>query len=146
QLIGETDATVVTVDSLTYAANLDSLGDARQSARHVFEHVDVCDGAALRRILEEHRPDAIAHLAAETHVDRSIDAPAAFVRTNVEGTLSLLEAARAYWAGMDAGRKAGFRFLHVSTDEVYGDLGADDPPIVEGAGYAPSSPYSASKA
>lgn len=146
QLIAETDATVVTVDALTYAANLDSLGDARQSPRHVFEQVDICDGRALKRILDEHRPDAVAHLAAETHVDRSIDSPDAFVRTNVDGTTSLLQAARAYWAALDAERKAAFRFLHVSTDEVYGDLGADDPPIVEGACYAPSSPYSASKA
>lgn len=145
-LVAGTGATVVNVDALTYAANLESLGEARRNARHVFEHVDICDRAALERIFRDYRPDAVVHLAAETHVDRSIDAPDAFVRTNVHGTMNLLQVARAYWAHADAERKRTFRFLHVSTDEVYGDLGPGDPPIAEGARYAPSSPYSASKA
>jgi len=145
-LVAGTEATVVNVDALTYAANLESLGEARRSARHVFERIDVRDRPALERIFRDYEPDAVVHLAAETHVDRSIDAPDAFVRTNVQGTLSLLQAACAYWTRADAERRKAFRLLHVSTDEVYGDLGPDEPPIVEGARYAPSSPYSASKA
>lgn len=146
QLIAETDARIVNIDALTYAASLESLGDARLSPRHVFEQIDICDRPALERIFRDCRPDAVVHLAAETHVDRSIDAPDAFVRTNVEGTSGLLQAALAYWSGVDEQRKHAFRFVHVSTDEVYGDVGEDDPAIAEGARYLPSSPYSASKA
>jgi len=146
QLIAETDVRVVNVDALTYAANLDSLGAARSSERHVFEHVNVSDRAALARVFGEHRPSAVLHLAAQTHVDRSIHDPGVFVETNVDGTLAVLEAARRHWESLDGDGRRQFRFVHVSTDEVYGDLDADDAPLVEGARYAPSSPYAASKA
>ena len=146
QYIQDTDATVVNVDKLTYCANLDSLGEARRHPRHRFERVDITDRAALERVFREHRPHAVMHLAAESHVDRSIHGPADFVHTNVTGTLTLLEVARDYWNALDGEEKAAFRFHHVSTDEVYGDLGPDDPPFTETTPYAPSSPYSASKA
>ncbi|WP_028484078.1 dTDP-glucose 4,6-dehydratase [Thioalkalivibrio sp. ALE17] len=146
QYIAETDATVINVDALTYAGNPESLVDAREHARHVFEHVDIADGAALERVFREHRPNAVMHLAAESHVDRSIEGPAAFVETNVTGTHNLLEAARSYWSELEGEAKERFRFHHVSTDEVYGDLGPEDPAFTEETPYAPSSPYSASKA
>ncbi len=146
QYIQDTDATVVNVDKLTYCANLDSLGEARAHPRHRFERVDITDRAALERVFREHRPQAVMHLAAESHVDRSIHGPADFVHTNVTGTLTLLEVARDYWNTLEGAEKATFRFHHVSTDEVYGDLGPDDPPFTETTPYAPSSPYSASKA
>ncbi len=146
QYIAETDWTVVNVDKLTYAGNLESLAGAREHPRHRFERVDICDRAELDRVFREHQPDAVMHLAAESHVDRSIDGPAAFIRTNVLGTYTLLEAARAYWSGLEGKRRERFRFHHVSTDEVYGDLGPADPPFTEATPYAPSSPYSASKA
>ena len=146
QLIDEAGATVVNVDALTYAGSLDSLAGARHHPRHHFEHVDIRDRAEVERVFREHRPDAVMHLAAETHVDRSIEAPAPFVATNITGTHNLLEAARAYWGDLDPGARAAFRFLHVSTDEVYGDLGPEDPAATEEAPYAPSSPYAASKA
>ncbi len=146
QYIGETDATVINVDALTYAGNPESLADARENPRHVFEHVDITDRAALERVFREHRPDAVMHLAAESHVDRSIEGPAAFVETNVTGTHNLLEAARGYWSELEGEAKERFRFHHVSTDEVYGDLGPEDPAFTEDTPYAPSSPYSASKA
>ena len=146
QHIAETGATVINIDALTYAGNPESLGDARENPRHVFEHVDITDRAALERVFREHRPDAVMHLAAESHVDRSIEGPAAFVETNVTGTHNLLEAARGYWSKLGGEAKERFRFHHVSTDEVYGDLGPDDPAFTEDTPYAPSSPYSASKA
>jgi dTDP-glucose 4,6-dehydratase len=144
-LLGETAHEVVNVDKLTYAGNLDSLAPVLPSERYAFEQVDVCDGAALARVFAEHRPDAVMHLAAESHVDRSIDGAAEFVRTNVVGTYTLLEAARAYWRGLAPGERDAFRFLHVSTDEVYGTLGAEGR-FHETTAYAPNSPYSASKA
>jgi len=146
QLVGETDATVVNVDALTYAGNLDALADARDNPRHVFEHADIRKRPDVDRLFRDHRPDAILHLAAETHVDRSIDAPTTFVETNVLGTCNLLEAARAHWSDLEDGARETFRFLHVSTDEVYGDLGPEDPAFREDRAYGPSSPYSATKA
>jgi dTDP-glucose 4,6-dehydratase len=146
QLIDETDSIVINVDSLTYAGNLESLAGARRHPRHVFERVDIRERRELDRLFREHRPHAVMHLAAETHVDRSIGAPTPFVETNVVGTCNLLEAARAYWNELDAGAREAFRFHHVSTDEVYGDLGQGDPPFTEDTPYAPSSPYAASKA
>jgi len=146
QYIAQTTHTVINVDKLTYAGNLESLADAREHPRHRFEHIDICDRAAIERVFREHQPDAVMHLAAESHVDRSIAGPAAFVETNVVGTSVLLETSRAYWNEMPEARKPWFRFHHVSTDEVYGDLEPDDPPFNENTPYAPSSPYSASKA
>ena len=134
---------VVNVDALTYAACLDNVAGAADSPDYVFEHADIRDQGAMTRILAVHKPDAIMHLAAESHVDRSIDGPAAFIETNVTGTYTLLEAARAYWIGQ--GRPEGFRFHHISTDEVYGTLGATGM-FTEETPYAPNSPYSASKA
>jgi dTDP-glucose 4,6-dehydratase len=145
QLIGETVETVVNVDSLTYAGNLDSLGPARNDARHVFEQVDIRDAAELDRVFARHRPRAVMHLAAESHVDRSIDGPADFIQTNIVGTYTLLEAARAYLETLDEGDRQAFRFHHVSTDEVYGTLGAEGQ-FTEQTPYQPNSPYSASKA
>ncbi len=145
QLIGETDAEVVNVDKLTYAGNLESLAEARDDPRHHFEQVDICDADELRRVFDEHRPDAVMHLAAESHVDRSIDGPGAFIRTNVEGSFALLQAARAYWQALEGGARDRFRYLHVSTDEVYGSLGATGY-FTEETPYDPRSPYSASKA
>ncbi len=144
-LVAETDWTVVNLDKLTYAGNLDSLPGLLEHPRHRFERVDICDAVGVRRVLREHRPRAILHLAAESHVDRSIDGPAAFVRTNVVGTQVLLEAAREYWSELDGEARRDFRFHHVSTDEVYGDLG-EEGFFTEETPYAPSSPYSASKA
>ncbi|NMG15097.1 dTDP-glucose 4,6-dehydratase [Aromatoleum bremense] len=144
--LGQTGEPVVNLDALTYAGNRENLASLTGDARHVFVHGDICDRALLDRLLAEHHPRAIVHFAAESHVDRSIHGPAAFVRTNVEGTFTLLEAARAYWSGLDGDAKAGFRFLHVSTDEVYGSLGPADPAFTETKGFEPNSPYSASKA
>ena len=145
-IIGSTTDSVVNLDKLTYAGNLESLGDVSDSERYAFEHVDICNRAELDRVFSEHQPDAVMHLAAESHVDRSITGPAAFIETNIVGTYTLLEAARQYWQGLDDVRKATFRLHHISTDEVYGDL--DDPQelFTETTPYAPSSPYSASKA
>ena len=134
---------VVNLDALTYAANLENVAEAAQSDRYAFEHADIRDRAALDRILAQHRPDAIMHLAAESHVDRSIDGPAAFVETNVIGTFNMLEAARAYWTAQ--GRPDSFRFHHISTDEVFGSLG-ETGQFTETTPYDPRSPYSASKA
>jgi dTDP-glucose 4,6-dehydratase len=146
QLIAETTATVINVDKLTYAGNPESLGPALDHDRHHLEQVDIGDRVAMERIFREYRPDAVMHLAAESHVDRSISGPAAFIDTNIMGTYTLLEVARAYWGELPADEKARFRFHHISTDEVYGDLGPDDPAFSETTAYAPSSPYSASKA
>lgn len=134
---------VVNLDALTYAANLENVAEAAQSDRYAFEQADIRDRAALDRILADHRPDAIMHLAAESHVDRSIDGPAAFVETNVIGTFNMLEAARAYWTAQ--GRPDSFRFHHISTDEVFGSLG-ETGQFTETTPYDPRSPYSASKA
>lgn len=146
QIIADTDATVVNLDALAYAGNLESLGGIVTDVRHRFECVDITDVREVERVFREHRPDAVVHLAAESHVDRSIQGPGVFIETNVRGTCNLLEVARAYWSELDHEKQPGFRFHHVSTDEVYGDLGADDPPFTEECPYAPSSPYAASKA
>ncbi|HHQ4643832.1 TPA: dTDP-glucose 4,6-dehydratase [Aeromonas veronii] len=181
-IIRDTQDAVINLDKLTYAGNLESLADVSTSERYAFEQVDICNRAELDRVFAQHQPDAVMHLAAESHVDRSITAPADFIETNIVGTYMLLEAARAYWNGLDEVRKAAFRFHHISTDEVYGDLPHPDefktpsPLVGEGRGegdsrlpsplagegrgmrghklplftettpYAPSSPYSASKA
>jgi len=144
--LARSDETVVNLDALTYAGNLQTLASLAKDPRHVFVHGDICDHALLDRLLAEHRPRAIVHFAAESHVDRSIHGPGAFMRTNVEGTFTLLEAARAYWGELEGDARREFRFLHVSTDEVYGSLGADDAPFAETHPYEPNSPYSASKA
>ncbi|WP_026332905.1 dTDP-glucose 4,6-dehydratase [Thioalkalivibrio sp. ALE20] len=146
QLVGQHPMTVLNVDALTYAGNMDSIGGCRSSRRHVFEHVDIRNRAALERVFREHRPDKVMHLAAESHVDRSISDPEVFIDTNVKGTHNLLEVAREYWAGLANEAKERFRVHHVSTDEVYGELGPEDPAFTEETPYAPSSPYSASKA
>ena len=142
QAIGQGHS-VVNVDALTYAACLENLASVEKDPAYAFEHADIRDGAAMSRIMEQHRPDKIMHLAAESHVDRSIDGPGAFVETNVTGTFRLLDAARGYWEAR--GRPASFRFHHISTDEVYGTLGATGQ-FTETTPYAPNSPYSASKA
>ena len=144
-LVRETDTHVVNVDKLTYAANLRSLEPIANSPRYSFVRADICDRDAMDAVLAKHAPDAVMHLAAESHVDRSIDGSDAFIRTNVLGTHCLLEAARAYWMRLPAERAQAFRFMHVSTDEVYGSLGPDGA-FSEETAYDPSSPYSASKA
>lgn len=145
KLVLEESVDVVTVDSLTYAANTASLAPVMDHPRHRFVHADIRDGAAMADIFDAEAPDAIIHLAAESHVDRSIDGPEAFIDTNIVGTFRLLEATRCYWGGLPASRKDAFRFHHVSTDEVYGSLGLGGA-FSETTPYAPNSPYSASKA
>lgn len=169
-IIENTQDSVVNLDKLTYAGNLESLLEVSSDERYAFEQVDICNRAELDRVFQQHQPDAVMHLAAESHVDRSIDGPAEFIQTNIVGTYTLLEAARAYWNQLDSDRKHAFRFHHISTDEVYGDLphpndtsgGTDNashasvraghacdsglPLFTEQTAYAPSSPYSASKA
>jgi len=145
-IINQTQDSVINLDKLTYAGNLESLSEVSSHARYAFEQVDICDRAALERVFSEHQPDAVMHLAAESHVDRSIDGPAAFIETNIVGTYTLLEVARGYWNQLDDANKAAFRFHHISTDEVYGDLEGTDDLFTEETSYAPSSPYSASKA
>ncbi|MDP3010736.1 MAG: dTDP-glucose 4,6-dehydratase [Methylococcales bacterium] len=145
-LINDTEHSVVNVDKLTYAGNLESLKSIEANPRYAFEHADICDAPKMAEILNTHQPDAIMHLAAESHVDRSIDGPAAFIETNIIGTYTLLEAARSYWQALPEARKSAFRFHHISTDEVYGDLESVDDLFTEETSYAPSSPYSASKA
>lgn len=137
---------VVNVDKLTYAGNLASLAGVADSPRYRFAHLDICDRAGLDELFTKHQPTAVMHLAAESHVDRSISGPAEFINTNIVGTYTLLEAARHYWNGLDNERKTAFRFHHISTDEVYGDLHGTDALFTETTPYAPSSPYSASKA
>ena len=144
--IAATGEAVVNLDLLTYAGNLRNLASLRGNARHVFVQGDICDRSLVDRLLAAHRPRAVLHFAAESHVDRSIHGPGAFMRTNVEGTFALLEATRAYWSALPGGAKAGFRFHHVSTDEVYGSLTPDAPAFTESHAYEPNSPYSASKA
>lgn len=145
QWIAQEQTRLVNLDRLTYAGNFDSLADVAESPLHVFVEGDICDGPLLDRLFEKYQPQAVVHFAAESHVDRSIDGPAAFVETNVVGTFCLLEASRAYWNNLSATEQTGFRFLHVSTDEVYGSLGPTGK-FTEETAYAPNSPYSASKA
>lgn len=145
-IINDTQDSVINVDKLTYAGNLDSLASISDNERYVFEQVDICNRTELDRIFSEYEPDAVMHLAAESHVDRSIDGPAAFIETNIVGTYTLLEAARSYWNQLDSDKKAAFRFHHISTDEVYGDLEGTHDLFTEETSYEPSSPYSASKA
>ncbi|AEG69981.1 dTDP-glucose 4,6-dehydratase [Ralstonia solanacearum] len=137
---------IVNVDKLTYAGNRKTLATVESDPRHVFSQTDICDREALDSLFAQYKPRAVVHFAAESHVDRSIHGPAEFIQTNIVGTFTLLEAARAYWGGLDADAKAAFRFLHVSTDEVFGSLSATDPQFSETTPYAPNSPYSASKA
>ena len=145
-IIYNTDHNVVNVDKLTYAGNQESLTSIENDARYVFEQVDICDGVEIKRVFNEYQPDIIMHLAAESHVDRSIDGPGEFIQTNIVGTYILLEEARDYWSGLNDDKKGSFRFHHVSTDEVYGDLEGTDDLFTENTPYAPSSPYSATKA
>ena len=144
--IAATGEAIVNLDKLTYAGNPDNLASLAGDARHLFVKGDIADRALVRRLLTEHRPRAIVHFAAESHVDRSIDGPAEFIQTNVVGSFSLLEETRTWWGALEPGDKERFRFLHVSTDEVYGSLGPADPAFTEAHPYAPNSPYSASKA
>ncbi|MCY9826398.1 dTDP-glucose 4,6-dehydratase [Vibrio chagasii] len=153
-IINNTPDSVINVDKLTYAGNLESLTEVDSHERYAFEQVDICNRSELDRVFAEHKPDAVMHLAAESHVDRSITGPAAFIETNIVGTYTLLEATRDYWNKLEDQAKAEFRFHHISTDEVYGDLthpdeapeGAELPMFLETTSYEPSSPYSASKA
>ena len=156
-ILSNTQDSVINVDALTYAGNLESLPNAEESGRYCFEHVDICNRVELDRVFNTHKPDAVMHLAAESHVDRSITGPAEFIQTNIVGTYNLLEAAREYWNTLETTAKNAFRFHHISTDEVYGDLPHPDeqegkalskelPLFTEQTSYAPSSPYSASKA
>ncbi|QLP99591.1 MAG: dTDP-glucose 4,6-dehydratase [Burkholderiaceae bacterium] len=144
--LARNDEAVVNLDKLTYAGNRENLAAVMDDPRHVFVQGDIGDGDLVSRLLAQHRPRAIIHFAAESHVDRSIHGAEAFIQTNVVGTFRLLEAARAYWVGLDAAEQAAFRFLHVSTDEVYGSLAPDEPAFAETRRYEPNSPYSASKA
>jgi len=145
-IINHTQDSVINLDKLTYAGNLDSIASVADNERYAFVQADICDRAALDKIFAEHQPDAIMHLAAESHVDRSIDSAGEFIQTNIVGTFTLLEAARAYYQTLPENRQAAFRFHHISTDEVYGDLHGTDDLFTETTPYAPSSPYSASKA
>ena len=144
--VASSDEPLVNLDALTYAGNIENLSAVDGHPGHIFVRGDICDRGLLDHLLSEHRPRAIVHLAAESHVDRSIHGPAAFMQTNVTGTFTLLEAARGYYMSLDEHRRSEFRFLHVSTDEVYGSLGPGDPPFTESHPYEPNSPYSASKA
>lgn len=154
EIINNTDMSVVNVDKLTYAGNLDTLAEVSTNPRYSFEKVDICDAEEIKRILNQYMPDIIMHLAAESHVDRSIDGPGEFIKTNLVGTYTLLEAARHYWNSLPEQNKNGFKFHHISTDEVYGDLPHPEdidsqeelPLFTESSAYMPSSPYSASKA
>lgn len=145
-IINNTTDSVINLDKLTYAGNLESLSAVEGNERYSFEQADICNRAELDRIFQQYQPDIIMHLAAESHVDRSIDGPAEFIETNIVGTYCLLEAARQYWNALDGTKKSSFRFHHVSTDEVYGDLEGPEDLFTEATAYAPSSPYSASKA
>jgi len=145
-LMSSTNHRVVNIDKLTYAGNLDSLSNVSKLDNYSFEQVDICDQRELVRIFVKHKPDVVMHLAAESHVDRSIDGPGDFIKTNIVGTYTLLEVSRRYWESLEAGKKKKFRFHHISTDEVYGDLSSTDELFTETTPYSPSSPYSASKA
>src|SRR3569833_4322079 len=144
--IEEIGTPVVNLDLLTYAGNAANLASLKDDSRHQLVRADICDAEAVAAAIAEHRPRAVVHFAAESHVDRSIVDPGAFIRTNVQGTYTMLEQVRRYWSALDGAAKESFRFLHVSTDEVYGTLGPDDPPFSETTPYAPNSPYAASKA
>lgn len=146
RILHNSDHSVLNIDSMTYAASAETVGDAAVSGRYVFSKTDITDTKALHELFSRFRPQAVMHLAAESHVDRSIDGPGAFVQTNVVGTYSLLEAACRYWQGLDTHDRAEFRFHHISTDEVFGALGPHDPPFTETTPYDPRSPYSATKA
>lgn len=145
-IINNTQDFVVNVDKLTYAGNLESLATVQGDSRYAFEQVDICDRNELERVFDQHQPELVMHLAAESHVDRSIDGPAEFIHTNIVGTYTMLEVARSYWNKLSEDKKASFRFHHISTDEVYGDLEGTDDLFTEETPYSPSSPYSASKA
>lgn len=145
-IIKNTDNHVLNIDKLTYAGNLESLIDVENDSKYSFKQIDICDSVAIEQTFNDFQPDLIMHLAAESHVDRSIDGPAEFIHTNIVGTYTLLEAARKYWQKLDDGKKTAFRFHHISTDEVYGDLEGTTDLFTETTPYAPSSPYSASKA
>ena len=145
-IIDNTSHSIVNVDKLTYAGNLESLASVENDARYTFEQVDICDANEIKRVFNKHQPDIVMHLAAESHVDRSIDGPGEFIQTNIVGTYVLLEEARGYWSSLEGDKKNSFRFHHVSTDEVYGDLEGTDDLFTEDTPYAPSSPYSAAKA
>jgi len=145
-LIKNTDHSVVNIDKLTYAGNLESLAEIDSSDRYTFEQADICNTTAIKRVFDQHQPDIVMHLAAESHVDRSIDGPGEFIQTNIVGTYTLLEQARTYYSQLAGDKKTAFRFHHISTDEVYGDLEGADDLFTETTPYAPSSPYSASKA
>jgi dTDP-glucose 4,6-dehydratase len=145
-LLRHTDHVVINVDKMTYAASEDALEEARTHNRHTLIRADITHAGVMRQVLVTHQPDAVMHLAAESHVDRSIDGPAAFIETNIVGTFTLLDEARVYWSTLTAARRAAFRFHHISTDEVFGALGPDDAPFDETTPYDPRSPYSASKA
>lgn len=145
-VINNTNHSVVNVDKLTYAGNLESLESIESDSRYAFEKVDICNTQEIKHVFNEYRPDIVMHLAAESHVDRSIDGPDKFIQTNIVGTYVLLEEARSYWSSLEGGKKDRFRFHHVSTDEVYGDLEGTDDLFTEETAYAPSSPYSAAKA
>ena len=137
-------SSIVNLDLLTYAGNAENLSTLEGDARHLLVRGDICDSEHVGSLLRTHQPRAIVHFAAESHVDRSIASPEAFIRTNVHGTFTLLEQAKTYWSGLSEGDRGAFRFLHVSTDEVYGTLGPDDPAFSETTAYAPNSPYAAS--
>jgi dTDP-glucose 4,6-dehydratase len=145
-IINNTEHSVVNVDKLTYAGNLESLEPIKDSARYTFEQVDICNATEIKRVFNKYRPDIVMHLAAESHVDRSIDGPGEFIQTNIVGTYVLLEESRDYWSSLEGDKKDNFKFHHVSTDEVYGDLEGTDDLFTEDTPYAPSSPYSAAKA
>jgi dTDP-glucose 4,6-dehydratase len=145
-ILEQTTDNVINLDALTYAGNLESIPDNLIDSRYEFEHVDICDFSAVKKVFELHQPDLVMHLAAESHVDRSIEGPGAFINTNLIGTFNMLECARHYWQSLEDDKKAAFRFHHISTDEVYGDLEGTDDLFTEETPYAPSSPYSASKA
>jgi len=146
-IISNTGHSVVNVDKLTYAGNLESLISVKNNARYAFEQTDICDTNEIKRVFNKHQPDIVMHLAAESHVDRSIDGPGEFIQTNIVGTYVLLKEARNYWESLKGDKKDGFKFHHVSTDEVYGDLeGTEEDGFTEKTSYAPSSPYSAAKA
>ena len=144
-LIADTDVTVINIDKLTYAGSLHSLGEAKDNSRHHFYQEDITDRATMQALINQHQPDYIMHLAAESHVDRSIDGPSEFIQTNIVGTYNLLEVARAYYAGLSGDKREQFKFHHISTDEVYGSL-CDTGLFTETTRYKPNSPYSASKA
>ena len=145
-IIENTNDIVINVDKLTYAGNLDNVNEVSGNFRYCFEQVDICDRYAIDDVFSHHQPDVVMHLAAESHVDRSIDSPVDFIETNIVGTYNMLEVARSYWASLEEIKKCSFRFHHISTDEVFGDLEGGDDLFTEETPYAPSSPYSASKA